>query len=163
MNRYDHVTPALKQLHWLPVRERIVFKILVMTFKCLHDPDYPSYLRDFISISDPEHRPIRTVNSSLINVPFTRSSYVQNTVFSHNAPLLWNHLPLHVRSSPSLPVFKARLKTHLFSQYYHWNFFFLKCIAFRALSFVDFYAFIKINFIIIIIINYVCFFPLSRV
>ena len=118
LHRYAHVTPLLKQLHWLPVKERIVFKILVMTFKCLHDPDYPSYMCDFISMNAPVHRPIRTVNSCLVNVPFTRVSYVQNTAFNHYAPLLWNRLPLHVRLAPSLSVFKTRLKTHLFRQCY---------------------------------------------
>ena len=32
----DHVTPILKELHWLPVSERIKFKIMLLTFKALH-------------------------------------------------------------------------------------------------------------------------------
>ena len=35
--KFDHVTPLLIELHWLPVRQRIVFKILLYTFKALHD------------------------------------------------------------------------------------------------------------------------------
>ena len=34
--RYDHITPVLKDLHWLPIRKRIAFKILLLTFKCIH-------------------------------------------------------------------------------------------------------------------------------
>ena len=36
-NKYDHITPIMMQLHWLPVKERINFKILLTTFKALHD------------------------------------------------------------------------------------------------------------------------------
>ena len=110
------VTPILKQLHWLPVRQRIVFKILVITYKCLHDSEFPTYLRDFITLNASD-RPSRTVNSCTVTVPFIRSSFVKNSAFKHYAPTLWNKLPLHVRSSSSLPVFKSRLKTHLF-QYF---------------------------------------------
>ena len=33
--KYDHITPVLKDLHWLPIRTRIEFKILLLTFKCI--------------------------------------------------------------------------------------------------------------------------------
>ena len=36
-SKFDHVTPVLVSLHWLPVRLRIMFKILLMVYKCLHD------------------------------------------------------------------------------------------------------------------------------
>ena len=41
-SRYEHVTPLLIQLHWLPIEQRITFKIAVITFKALHGsaPDY---------------------------------------------------------------------------------------------------------------------------
>ena len=35
-SKYDHITPMLKQLHWLPVSSRIEYKILMLAFKCLH-------------------------------------------------------------------------------------------------------------------------------
>ena len=118
LNRYAHVTPVLKQLHWLPVKERIIFKILVITYKCLNDPAFPSYLCDFITMNASVNRPTRTVNTFMITVPFTRLSYLQKTAFNHYAPLLWNQLPFHVRSAKSLPVFKSLLKTHLFLQHF---------------------------------------------
>ena len=37
LGKFDHVTPALRQLHWLPVRYRIDFKVLVIVFKSLHN------------------------------------------------------------------------------------------------------------------------------
>jgi hypothetical protein len=113
LNRYAHVTPILNQLHWLPVKQRIVFKILVITYKCIHDVEFPSYLRDFITLNA-QDRPTRTANSCTVTVPFTRSSFVKDSAFNHFAPTLWNNLPVHLRLSSSLPVFKSRLKTHLF-------------------------------------------------
>ena len=40
--KYDHITPVLKDLHWLPIRKRIEFKILLLTFKCMQG--YQSFL-----------------------------------------------------------------------------------------------------------------------
>ncbi len=44
--KYDHITTVLIELHWLPVETRIVFKILILNFKCLHGlaPNYRSDL-----------------------------------------------------------------------------------------------------------------------
>ena len=36
--------------------------------------------------------------------------------FCFNAPRLWNHLPISVRTSISIPAFKKGLKTHMFAQ-----------------------------------------------
>jgi len=45
--KYEHITPLLKELHWLPVEQRIVFKIPLLTFKALHNLS-PSYIRDLL-------------------------------------------------------------------------------------------------------------------
>jgi hypothetical protein len=119
VKRVDHITPVLKDLHWLPVEQRIVFKVLVLIFKCLYDPDFPAYLASSISLHVPRFNPARSPNTFLLDVPFTRLSYLQNTAFTHFAPLLWNRLPLHLRSIQSLSVFKSHLKTHLFILSFH--------------------------------------------
>jgi len=43
--KYDHITPILQKLHWLPVRQRIHFKILLITYKSINDMA-PEYLCD---------------------------------------------------------------------------------------------------------------------
>ena len=43
--KYDHIIPILRELHWLPVKERIDFKILLLTFKALNNMA-PAYLKD---------------------------------------------------------------------------------------------------------------------
>ena len=58
----DHITPILKQLYWLPVNQRIKFKILVFAFKCLND-SAPVYLSDLIS----HYKPSRKLRSSSFN------------------------------------------------------------------------------------------------
>ena len=35
--RRDHITPVLSQLHWLPVRQRVEFKLALLVCKALHD------------------------------------------------------------------------------------------------------------------------------
>ena len=44
-HRHDHITPVLVGLHWLPVRQRIIYKTAVLVWKCLHDAA-PRYLAD---------------------------------------------------------------------------------------------------------------------
>ena len=44
----DHITPVLKQLHWLPVRSRIRYKVLTMAYKCIHG-QAPSYLSQLLN------------------------------------------------------------------------------------------------------------------
>ena len=44
---HDHVTPVLKELHWLPAESRIAFKMLVMPFKCINGLP-PSYLAELV-------------------------------------------------------------------------------------------------------------------
>ena len=46
---FDHVTPILKDLHWFPNAERIKFKILLLTFKGLHNLS-PSYIKELFTI-----------------------------------------------------------------------------------------------------------------
>ena len=44
-SRFDHVTPLLRQLHWLKAKERIDFKLAVLVYKCTRGTA-PSYLAD---------------------------------------------------------------------------------------------------------------------
>lgn len=114
---HEHITPVLKSLHWLPIRERIVFKILVLVFKCLHG-QCPVYIKDFLSVHVSQ-RPLRDVSSFTFDVPFTRSAFINNTAFNFYAPTLWNNLPLNIRCTQSLDTFKSRLKTYLFSCHFN--------------------------------------------
>ena len=67
--KYDSVTPLLKKLHWLPVEQRIQFKIFLTTFKCLNGKG-PGYLTDLLTQHTP-HRILRSSGNSLLTVPRT--------------------------------------------------------------------------------------------
>ena len=50
--KYDHITPMLKELHWLPVSECIKSKIMLLTFKALHQQS-PVYIQDLVMYYQP--------------------------------------------------------------------------------------------------------------
>ena len=111
--KYDHITPILTELHWLPVRKRIQFKVLLLTFKALHDQS-PGYISSLIE--ERKLRPgLRTSGLSLC-VPSTRLKTYGDRAFSAVAPRLWNSLPVILRRIDDLEIFKADLKTYLFRQ-----------------------------------------------
>ena len=104
----------MMQLHWLPVKERINFKILLTTFKALHGIN-PLYLCELISPYQPR-RALRSSDQLLLEQPAVLAEIVWL-----EAPGLWNKLPLEIKCSTSVPEFKRRLKTHLFRQAFSFN------------------------------------------
>ena len=114
----EHITPILYNLHWLPVEQRIIFKILLLTFKILND-QAPSYLCDLVET----YVPTRSLRSSSQNLLTKRSFNLKSygkRAFFHAAPELWNALPPFIRSSQSIQQFKSELKTWLFKQAFYW-------------------------------------------
>ena len=110
--KYDHITPILKRLHWLPVSSRIQYKICMLTFKCLHGKA-PMYLAEMLT----PYRPTRALRSQgqnrLLEKP-GRLKTVGDRSFRTAAPKLWNGLPPALRMCDDLDAFKRDLKTHLF-------------------------------------------------
>ena len=111
----DHMTPVLKALHWLPVTQRIDFKILILTYKCLYGLA-PNYLSELVSWHIPS-RPQRSVYSYQLTEHKLKGTKVRcaQRAFKYYAPARWNALPPEIRSSPSLEIFKSKVKTHLFN------------------------------------------------
>ncbi|XP_072041159.1 uncharacterized protein [Amphiura filiformis] len=111
----DHITPVMFQLHWLPIRQRIIFKLLLLTYKALNEQS-PSYISELVH----SYHPPRTLRSSsqylLQESAWKTKTYGRS--FSRVAPVLWNNLPLALRSPQTVSQFKSRLKTHLFSHAY---------------------------------------------
>ena len=102
----------MKQLHWLPVKYRIVFKISVITYKALSG-FAPVYIVDLLERYTPA-RSLRSSNQLLLKVPSTNTVTYGDRAFSVAAPKLWNSVPYEIRSSESLNKFKSKLKTYLF-------------------------------------------------
>ena len=108
----EHITPVLASLHWLPVRYRIDFKILLFVFKALNGLA-PQYLAELLHVRTPT-RALRSSSELLLVVPRSRLKTKGDRAFAVAAPKLWNCLPLHIRSAQTLETFKRLLKTHLF-------------------------------------------------
>ena len=107
----EHITPVLYKLHWLPIEERIVFKILLMTFKCMMGLA-PSYLSDLVERYVPK-RNLRSMNGHrLVEVKHNLRNYGFRS-FSVAAPQLWNALPSDIRACDKISEFQRKLKTYL--------------------------------------------------
>ena len=89
--KFDRITPLLKELHWLPVEQRIIFKILLVTFKALNNL-YSSYTIDLLETYKPARNLISPGRKLLVVPPSELRSY-GDRAFSVAAPILWNDIP----------------------------------------------------------------------
>ena len=110
--RWTSASELLKRLHWLPVKQRIAFKTLLLTYKALHGLA-PLYISNLLSRYDPV-RTLRSSESYMLDVPRTFNNF-GDSAFSYNAAVLWNSLPDFIRLSSNVSLFKCRLKTFLFT------------------------------------------------
>ena len=104
----DHISPILQELHWLPMEQRIIFKINLITFKCLNN-QAPSYLKEPLTL----YRPNRALRSSsdklkLMTVPYNLKSYGYRSHSVH-ASIPWNSVPFNIRSAENITSFKSML------------------------------------------------------
>ena len=108
--KYEHITPALKELHWLPVQHRVTFKTASLVYS-MKNTGRPSYLRDLV----PYYEPVRTLRSSSKNLICKSSTLtvLASRGFRHSAASVWNSLPDNIRESKTHDIFKRKLKTHL--------------------------------------------------
>ena len=116
--KYDHVSPLLKKLHWLPVTSRIEFKIASICYKFFTDTHFPKYLSELLHVYEPK-RTLRSSNDIRLLLPkSTRKKTFGDRSFSYSAPHIWNSLPYSLRHSKSLSQFKTNLKTFFFRKAY---------------------------------------------
>ena len=108
----DHIIPILEELHWLPIRYRIQFKILLLVYKCLHGLA-PQYLIELIKLRCPP-RILRSSNRLVLEKPIINMASYGQRAFSYAGPDLWNTLPEHIKNSKSVNDFKKSLKTYFF-------------------------------------------------
>ena len=120
-SKYTHITSTLRTLHWLPVRQRTIFKTLVLVCKYL-TTGQPKYFAPYLSLYKSAMNTRRSNPKNLfLQVPhycvsIHKSKVHFNNSFSYDAPKLWNDLPHDIPSAPNLSCFKSRLKTYLFQK-----------------------------------------------
>ena len=113
-HRREHITPVLFALHWLPIRQRIQLKLLLLVYRCTHQLA-PAYLTDLVVPYVPA-RSLRSAEQNLLVVKRYNLECYGRRSFSVAGPSLWNALPSAIRNSMSLPAFRSSLKTHLFRE-----------------------------------------------
>ena len=98
--KYDHISPVLRDLHWLPLRQRIIFKIATLMHQCLNGLA-PSYLAtDCIAIlSMPGRRQLRSAASGQLYIPRTKTMTFGPRSFKVSGPTIWNDLPARLKDS----------------------------------------------------------------
>ncbi|XP_075334670.1 uncharacterized protein LOC142396008 [Odontesthes bonariensis] len=117
--KFSHTSPILRSLHWLPVAAHIQFKTLVLAYRAVEETA-PSYLQAMVKPYTPA-QPLRSAASRWLAAPSLSRPCARSTrsrLFSVLAPQWWNNLPTDVRTAELLPIFRRRLKTHLFRKHY---------------------------------------------
>ena len=109
-----HASSLLQSLHWLPIKKRILFKLIVQAFKAFHF-SFPGYLSSYF-----QSRVHKTKYSLRLDLAITfevprAKKQVGDRAFSVAGPHVWNGLPSSVLTVDHMDRFKNKLKSHLFS------------------------------------------------
>ncbi|KAK3730942.1 hypothetical protein QZH41_008835, partial [Actinostola sp. cb2023] len=99
--KYPHISPVLAQLHWLPVRYRVTYKIALIVFKALNGLT-PKYVADMLTVKPPGRYLLRSDSRLLLTTPKTRSKTLGDRAFSHAAQLFG--ITFHWRLDKAIPL-----------------------------------------------------------
>ena len=108
----EHITPVLRELHWLPEKYRLRFKVNTFTYKVLNGLA-PAYTSDIVQKHQPT-RSLRSTEKSLLVVPVLRTATYGERCFSRHVAVLCNDLPANIKQLNTLSSFKRHLKAHFF-------------------------------------------------
>jgi hypothetical protein len=120
--KYDPISEIIRdKLHWLPVRQRIDFKLGVLVYKCLHNLAPPYLMEMVLPVSHiPGRRMLRSSAHGDVIVPRAKGVRFGARGFSSAGPSLWNSLPTDLKATNlAFNVFTKLLKTHLFRKAYN--------------------------------------------
>ena len=112
--KYDHISEKMKELHWLPICNRIKYKINLITWKALNG-QAPKYITELLETGEIN---LRSNNNKLLHIPKTNLVSQGDKAYAKVAPVLWNSLPTTLRSMDKLTSFKKGLKTFYFKESY---------------------------------------------
>ena len=110
--KFESISPVLKTLHWLPIRLRIIYKLLLFAYQCYYGAS-PTYLSELLSKYE-SVRSLRSGQKDLFIVPHVFTKSYGERSFSYIVPFLWNNIPCSLKRAKSLESFKVSLKTYLF-------------------------------------------------
>ena len=106
----QHITAALKELHWLPVQYRVTFKTAVLVHSMKNTGQH-AYLRQLLQ----DYKPVRSLRPSTKNLicETAAGNVLASRGFRHSAVYVWNNLPDNIREAETCDILKRKLKTHL--------------------------------------------------
>ncbi len=113
MSKYDHISQTLKALGWLPIKEHLLYRDGLLTFKCMNNKA-PQYLCDSFEQRNRIHNRDARRNADL-DIPKFRTSSGQRS-FKYTRCKIWNDLDSELKSSNDLNYFKTKLKSILFEK-----------------------------------------------
>ena len=114
--KFDHVSPALKDPRWIPVKSHLYLRDAILAFKSMTG-QVPSCLSsNFISRGNISGR--KTRSSSQLNIPLFKTKSGQRS-FYYRTVTLWNALKPHFKLSESLTIFKRKMKSFLLNQFFN--------------------------------------------
>ena len=112
-----HSTPLLEKLHWLPISERIKYKVTCMCFNAVSGSG-PAYLSELLHVYALSHTLHSSSDSRMLEIQQYKCKTHGFRTFSCFGPHIWNSHPQDLRHCLTLSSFKAKLKTFNFSQYF---------------------------------------------
>ena len=113
--RREHITPVMKSLHWLDIKSRVQYKILLTTYKALNGCA-PQYISDLLQVYTSSRSLRSSSDTTLLTVPKTNRPTFGDRAYSKAAPTLLNSLPASIRTAKTIYAFKAQLKAHLLAK-----------------------------------------------
>ena len=118
--RQHHSAPLLEKLHWLPISERIKYKVTCMCFSAV-SVSGPAFHSQLLHVCTLSHTLCSSSDTHMLEIQQYKCKTHGFHTFSCFGPHIWNSLPQDLRHCSTLSSFKAKLKTFLFSQYFHPN------------------------------------------
>ena len=105
--RTYHISPVLGDLHWLPVEQRLTYKMYLIVYKIKHDRA-PKYHTDLIKLYIQGYNRLRSFMQELLQERNSKNQWGDRSLWVA-APILWNNLSCHVKCSNSIITFKKNL------------------------------------------------------
>ena len=116
-SKCTHVSPLLAKLYWLPIAQRIDYKISSLCYDVVLDTA-PLYLSDLLCLYVPSRSLQSSADIGIFRIRTRKKKFQGQPAYSHLGPVTWNKLPYSVRHAQTQSQFKTQPKTTLFRSVY---------------------------------------------
>ena len=120
--KFSHITPVLRTLHWLPIKQRVQFKMLIFVFKAINGLA-PNYISNLVNILLCPSKYLLRRNNEILLEPYNGKTKktLGDRAFAVAAPRLFNSLLCEIRHESCFNTFKTKVKTFLFRTLTFWR------------------------------------------